>query len=106
MRQSFRLVDTMAVTGPDRPEILEVNFHTNAVGSEIYVRKAALHQKDWWKKPPALRYVAAHHEVGHVDFEARIRQWIDEVAVLPEKAVDDREKVEYDLGSPRVWIDA
>jgi sporulation-control protein len=105
MRQCFRLVDTMAVTGPDRPEILEVHFHTNAVGSEIYVRKAALHQKDWWKKPPVLRYVAAHHEVGHVDFEARIRQWIDEVAVLPEKAVDDREKVEYDLGSPRVWID-
>ncbi|MEV6394673.1 sporulation protein [Streptomyces sp. NPDC051907] len=105
MRQSFRLVDTLAVTGPDRPQHLEVNFHTNAVGSEIYVRKAALHQKDWWQKPPVLRYVAAHHEVGHVDFEARVRQWIDEVAVLPEKAVDDRERVEYDLGGPRVWID-
>ncbi|MGW6866586.1 sporulation protein [Streptomyces sp. NPDC054901] len=105
MRQSFRLVDTSAVTGPDRPQQLEVNFHTNAVGSEIYVRKAALHQKDWWMKPPVLRYVAAHHEAGHVDFEARVRQWIDEVAVLPEKAVDDRERVEYDLGSPRVWID-
>ncbi|MFB6615100.1 hypothetical protein ACFCV9_12940 [Streptomyces sp. NPDC056367] len=105
MRQSFRLVDTRAVTGPDRPEQLEVNFHTDAVGSEIYVRKAALHQKGWWKKPPALRYVAAHHEVGQVDFEARVRQWIDEVAALPEKAVDDRERIEYDLGSPRVWLD-
>ncbi|MFD6874949.1 MULTISPECIES: hypothetical protein [unclassified Streptomyces] len=40
-----------------------------------------------------------------MDFEARVRQWIDEVAVLPEKAVDDREGVEYDLGSPKVWID-
>ncbi|MDX2389372.1 sporulation protein [Streptomyces sp. DK15] len=74
MRQSFRLVDTSAVTGPDRPQQLEVNFHTNAVGSEIYVRKAALHQKDWWMKPPVLRYVAAHHEAGHVDFEARVRR--------------------------------
>lgn len=105
MRQGFRLVDTQAVTGPDRPQHLEVHFHTNAVGAEIYVRKAAQHQKDWWKKPPALRYVAAHHEVGHVDFEARVRQWIDEVAVLPEKAVDDRERVQYDLGSPREWVD-
>jgi sporulation-control protein len=66
----LRLVDTLAVTGPDRPQHLEVNFRTNAVGSEIYVRKAALQQKDWWKKPPVPRYVAAHHEVGHVDFSS------------------------------------
>ncbi|MFC0601285.1 sporulation protein [Streptomyces palmae] len=106
LRQSFRLVDTLAVTGPDRPEHLEVNFHTNAVGCEIFVRKAALFQTIWSEKPPYLRYVAAHHEVGRFDFEAAVRGWIKEVAVLPEKREDDRiERVEYDLGSPRIWID-
>ncbi|MFF5975550.1 hypothetical protein ACFY7C_28980 [Streptomyces sp. NPDC012769] len=40
-----------------------------------------------------------------MDFEVKDSQWIDEVAVLPEKAVDDRERVEYDLGTPRVWVD-
>ncbi|WFB05682.1 sporulation protein [Streptomyces sp. LX-29] len=106
MRQSFRLVDTLAVTGPDRPQNLEMNFHTNAVGCEFFVRKAALFQKTWSEKPPYLRYVAAHHEVGRLDFEAEVRRWIEEVAALPEKLDDDRiERVEYDLGNPRVWSD-
>ncbi|WP_405856369.1 sporulation protein [Streptomyces sp. NBC_00090] len=105
MRQGFRCVATLAVTGPGRPQNLELYFHSNAVGAEIYVRRSGLTQKDWWQKPPALRYVAAHHDVGQVDFEARVRQWIDEVSALPEKAVDDRERVEYDLDGPRIWLD-
>ncbi|MFH9723027.1 sporulation protein [Streptomyces sp. NPDC017254] len=106
MRQGFRLVATLAAAaGPDRPQNMELYLHSNAVGAEIYLRRSGLTQRDWWKKPPAVRHVAAHHEVGHVDFEARVRQWIDEVAALPETAVDDRERVQYDLGSPRVWVD-
>ncbi|MCX5392381.1 sporulation protein [Streptomyces sp. NBC_00094] len=105
LRQGFRLVATLAASEAGRPQNLELYFHSNAVGAEIYVRRSGLTQKDWWQKPPALRYVAAHHEVGHVDFEAKVRQWIDEVCALPEKAVDDRERVEYDLGGPRVWLD-
>ncbi|MFE2558926.1 sporulation protein [Streptomyces sp. NPDC059352] len=105
MRQGFRCVATLAVTGPGRPQNLELYFHSNAVGAEVYVRRSGLTQKDWWQKPPALRYVAAHHEVGQVDFEARVRQWIDEVSALPEKAVDDRERVEYELDGPRIWLD-
>ncbi|MEU8616523.1 sporulation protein [Streptomyces sp. NPDC048623] len=106
LRQSFRLIDTLAVTGPDRPQHLEVNFHSNAVGCEIFVRKAALFQKRWAEKPPYERYTAAHHEVGQADFEAKVRQWIDEVAALPEKREDPRiVRVQYDLGSPRVWCD-
>lgn len=62
-------------------------------------------EKDWWGKPPALRYVAAHHEIGHEDFEAKTRQWIDDVAALPDTAVDDRERVHYHLDSPRWWRD-
>ncbi|MDV5147536.1 sporulation protein [Streptomyces sp. SBC-4] len=105
LRQGFRLVDSLAVHGSDRPQNLELYFHSNAVGAEIYLRKSALTQRDWWQKPPALRRVAAHHEVGQVDLEARVRQWIEEMVALPEKAVDDRERVQYDLGSPRVWLD-
>lgn len=107
MRQSFRLVDTQAVNDTTgRPLNLEVNFHTNAVGCEIFVRKAALSQKFWSEKPPYERYVAAHHEVGRVDFEAAVRRWIEEVTALPEEREDHRvERVQYDLGSPREWTD-
>ncbi|GAA3392567.1 hypothetical protein GCM10017752_29990 [Streptomyces roseoviridis] len=60
-------------------------------------------------------------------FAARVRQWTDEVAALPEKAAGERGRAEYDLGgppgcggtrgraerggrqydlgSPRVWVD-
>ncbi|MFF0556317.1 sporulation protein [Streptomyces sp. NPDC004266] len=102
LRQSFRLIDSQAATRSDRPQHLEVTFHTNAVGSEIYVRKAALFQKRWNEKPPCAYFTAAHHEVGQVDFEAKVRQWIDEVAALPEDREDPR-LAQYDLGRPSVW---
>ncbi|WP_030550064.1 sporulation protein [Streptomyces exfoliatus] len=105
MRQAFRLVASLEASGQGRPQNMELYVHSNAVGAEIFLRRSGLTEKDWWQKPPALRHVAAHHEVGHVDFEARARQWIDEVAALPDKAVDDRIRVQYDLGSPRVWVD-
>ncbi|WP_031010232.1 sporulation protein [Streptomyces sp. NRRL F-5727] len=101
-RQGFPLAGTDA----DLPRSLELYLHSNAVGAEIYLRKASLTEKDWWAKPPALRYVAAHHEIGQVDFEAKARQWIDDVAALPETAVDDRERVDYHLDSPRWWRDS
>ncbi|MEU2119433.1 sporulation protein [Streptomyces sp. NPDC016459] len=105
-RQSFRLVDTLAVQGLPRPQHLEVTFVTNPVGAEIYVRKAALHQKEWARKPPYERYAAAHHEVGQRDFEADVNRWIEEVAALPDKREDPRlERVQYDLGSPREWAE-
>ncbi|MET9726162.1 sporulation protein [Streptomyces zaomyceticus] len=100
-RQGFHL----AATDADHPRNMELYLHSNAVGAEIYLRRAALAEKDWWGKPPALRYVAAHHEIGHVDFEAKARQWIDNVAALPDTAVDDRERVDYHLDNPRWWRD-
>lgn len=66
LRQIFLL------TGP-RP--LELSFHTNAVGSEIFLRDADRHHTAWKDKPPALRAVAAHHDVGRVDFAAEARRW-------------------------------
>ncbi|MFB7518079.1 sporulation protein [Streptomyces sp. NPDC056144] len=103
-RQGFHLAAPTAAgaAGSD----LELYLHSNAVGAEIYLRKAALAEKDWWKKPPALRRVAAHHEIGHVDFEAKAREWIDALAELPETAVDDGEHVYYDLDIPRWWQDS
>lgn len=46
-RQGFHL----AATAADRPRDLELYVHSNAVGAEIYLRRAALSEKDWWGKP-------------------------------------------------------
>ncbi|MDX2391105.1 MULTISPECIES: sporulation protein [unclassified Streptomyces] len=79
LRQSFLLT---RLTGWENPRELELTFHNNAVGCEIYLRRAALHKRHWDDKPPALRYVAAHHDVGRVDFAEEVRRWISEVAAL------------------------
>ncbi|MCX4982625.1 sporulation protein [Streptomyces sp. NBC_00572] len=79
-QQGLLLVDEQA--GQDRPRELELHFHTNAVGCEIFLRKAALKERNWKSKPPARRYVAAHHEVGRVDFGEEVRRWIGEVVLL------------------------
>ncbi|MFB7369709.1 sporulation protein [Streptomyces sp. NPDC056222] len=88
-RQSLLLVDRSP--GHERPRELELNFHTNAVGCEIFLRKAAVHEEYWKSKPPALRFVAAHHEVGRVDFGAEIRRWIGEVALLGDSHAADED---------------
>ncbi|MFB7027631.1 MULTISPECIES: sporulation protein [unclassified Streptomyces] len=79
--QGFLLVDEQR-SGQDRPEELELHFHTNAVGCEIFLRKARIGERYWKRKPPARRYVAAHHEVGRVDFGEAVRRWIGEVDLL------------------------
>lgn len=84
--QGFRLVHPSP--GEGRPGKLELTFHTNAVGSEIFLRKPG-GTKYWDEKPPALRYVAAHHEAGTRDFAADARQWAAEVALLKATARDD-----------------
>ncbi|MFD9035310.1 sporulation protein [Streptomyces sp. NPDC059567] len=88
-RQSIQLIDQL--TGHERPHKLELNFHTNAVGCEIFLRKSALHERYWKSKPPALRFVAAHHEVGRVDFGAEVRRWIGEVALLGDSHAADED---------------
>ncbi|WP_329281625.1 sporulation protein [Streptomyces sp. NBC_00691] len=75
--QGLLLVDERP--GGNRPEELELHFHTNAVGCEIFLREAKLDERYWTKKPPARRFVAAHHEVGHVDFTEAVRRWTGEV---------------------------
>ncbi|WP_323145317.1 sporulation protein [Streptomyces sp. NBC_01565] len=67
------LRQTFLLAGP-RP--LELTFHTNAVGSEIFLREADRRHTSWEDKPPALRFVAAHHEVGHREFTEETRRWI------------------------------
>ncbi|MEU3604775.1 sporulation protein [Streptomyces sp. NPDC035033] len=78
--QGFRLVRPEASEG--RPREVELTFHTNAVGSEIFLRKGRGTTKYWDDRPRALRYVAAHHEVGARDFGADVRAWLEKVAVL------------------------
>ncbi|MCX5227876.1 sporulation protein [Streptomyces sp. NBC_00233] len=77
--QGFLLVDERSPG--DRPKELELHFHTNAVGCEIFLRKAKLDERYWKDKPPARRFTAAHHEVGQVDFGEAVRRWIDEVGL-------------------------
>ncbi|MFE5794755.1 sporulation protein [Streptomyces sp. NPDC056503] len=85
--QGFRLVHPDPAAG--RLGKLELTFHTNAVGSEIFLRKLAGSTKYWEDKPPALRYVAAHHEVGARDFAADVRKWLDEVTLLKSTERDE-----------------
>ncbi|MER5737448.1 MULTISPECIES: sporulation protein [unclassified Streptomyces] len=85
--QGFRLVRPEPAEG--RPRRLELTFHTNAVGSEVFLRRFDGKSTYWDDKPPALRSVAAHHEVGTRDFAADVRTWLDEVAVLEEKDRDE-----------------
>ncbi|MGW1770932.1 sporulation protein [Streptomyces sp. NPDC002104] len=75
------LRQTFLLTGP-RP--LELSFHTNAVGSEIFLRDADRRHTSWQDKPPALRAVAAHHDVGRADFAEETRRWIAGLDALTE----------------------
>ncbi|MFJ5828938.1 sporulation protein [Streptomyces sp. NPDC093089] len=70
---------TSRTDGGDRPRELELTFRTNAVGSEVFVRRASFREHRWKDKDPALRYLAAHHDVGRVDFGAEVLRWISEV---------------------------
>ncbi|MER5311087.1 sporulation protein [Streptomyces sp. NPDC002773] len=79
-RQGLLLVDQLS--DQERPRKLELHFHTNAVGCEIFLREAALDERYWREKPPARRFTAAHHEVGRVDFGEQARRWINEVVHL------------------------
>ncbi|MCX0244728.1 sporulation protein [Streptomyces drozdowiczii] len=81
LTQTFQLADRVG-TG-DRPSRLELSFVTNRVGCEIYLRRAAPAQDDWEDKPPAGSWVAAHHDIGRVDFAAEARTWIDLVTKMP-----------------------
>ncbi|MFD5771342.1 sporulation protein [Streptomyces sp. NPDC127049] len=85
--QGFQLVHPEP--GEDRPGKLELTFHTNAVGSEIFLRKLAGTSKYWDRRPPALRYVAAHHEVGARDLAADVRGWLAAAALLEGSSRDD-----------------
>ncbi|MGW8361870.1 sporulation protein [Streptomyces wedmorensis] len=75
--QGFLL--TSRTDGGDRPGELEVTFRPNAVGSEVFVRRASLRDQYWKDKNPALRCLVAHHDVGRVDFGAEVVRWISEV---------------------------
>ncbi|NML49216.1 sporulation protein [Streptomyces sp. R302] len=79
--QGFRLVDRKG--GEGRPPQLELVFHTNAVGSEIFLRRFRQSADGYWgDQPKALRFAAAHHEVGARDFDADARQWLEGLARL------------------------
>ncbi|MFF9471618.1 sporulation protein [Streptomyces roseolus] len=79
--QGFRLADRRG--GEGRAPRVELVFHTNAVGSEIFLRRFREGGDRYWdNKPKALRFVAAHHEVGSRDFGAEARAWLEALARL------------------------
>ncbi|MEV8531327.1 sporulation protein [Streptomyces sp. NPDC051211] len=75
----LHLRQTFLLTGPRQ---LELAFHTNAVGSEIFLREAYRRHTSWEDKGPALRLVAAHHDVGRLDFTEEARRWISGLDAL------------------------
>ncbi|MFI8321193.1 sporulation protein [Streptomyces sp. NPDC085529] len=89
--QGFRLADRKG--GEGRPQRLELTFHTNAVGCEIFLRRFRETEDGYWKgKPKALRFVAAHHEVGSRDFGADARQWLESLAGLKHGKGDEEDE--------------
>ncbi|MFD6760695.1 sporulation protein [Streptomyces roseolus] len=77
--QGFRLTDRRG--GEGRPSQVELTFHTNAVGSEIFLRRFRQGRDGYWRdQPKALRFVAAHHEVGSRDFGADAQAWLEALA--------------------------
>jgi sporulation-control protein len=83
IHQTFLL--TGHAPGPGRPEGLEVTFQTNAVGALVHVRRAASDAGYWEDKPPARRFPAAHHEVGHADWRTQVRRTLDELVLLEDR---------------------
>ncbi|WP_285624447.1 hypothetical protein [Actinoallomurus iriomotensis] len=45
----------------------------------MFVRPAAPEGRYWNDKPPARRFVAAHHDLDRVDRSAEIQRWIREL---------------------------
>ncbi|MGW4030015.1 sporulation protein [Streptomyces sp. NPDC004838] len=83
--QVFVLSDRMSA--PSRPPELEVVFLVNAVGAMVYVRRAAPLTYSWDDKPRALRFPAAHHEIGRTDWGPKVRELIG--ALGPRDDEDD-----------------
>ncbi|MEU2654130.1 sporulation protein [Streptomyces sp. NPDC007325] len=87
--QGFRLVDERG--GEGRPPRVELTFHTNAVGCEIFLRRFRQGSGGYWNDTPkTLRFVAAHHEVGSRDFGADARQWLADLAAV-ERGTGERD---------------
>ncbi|MFE0776982.1 sporulation protein [Streptomyces sp. NPDC058861] len=80
LHQVFTLADP--TRGADRFADLEVVLHQNAVGAMVYVRRADRSTFRWGGKPRARTFAAAHHEVGHADFAARVRDALRKLALI------------------------
>ncbi|MFD4372107.1 sporulation protein [Streptomyces sp. NPDC058486] len=79
--QGFTLADRQG--GEGRPPRVELTFHTNAVGSEIFLRRHRQTGDGYWNsKPKPLRFVAAHHEADTRDFTPEAHQWLTDLATM------------------------
>ncbi|MGP2435671.1 sporulation protein [Streptomyces sp. JW3] len=59
---------------------LELVLLTNAVGCEILLRRAGHGVLPWREKPPARRFLAAHHDLERTDWSRLVRDWLRQVA--------------------------
>jgi sporulation-control protein len=61
---------------------LERIFLTNAVGCEILLRRSGHGVQFWEEKPPARRFVVAHHGLGRTDWDRLVGDWLRRVRAV------------------------
>ncbi len=78
----YQLLDLRDRTTDGAGTDLELVFLTNAVGCEILLRRAGHGVRYWDEKPPAGRFVAAHHDLDSTDWNRRVGDWLGRVKAL------------------------
>ncbi|MEU4465971.1 sporulation protein [Streptomyces sp. NPDC024017] len=61
---------------------LELVFLTNAVGCEILLRRSGHGVQSWEEKPPARRFIVAHHDLDRTDWNQLVRDWLRQVRAV------------------------
>ncbi|MFF4963926.1 sporulation protein [Streptomyces sp. NPDC001037] len=61
---------------------LELVLLTNAVGCEVLLRRSGHGVRSWEEKPPAGRFVVAHHDLDRTDRNRLVGDWLREVRAV------------------------
>ncbi|MGW0672619.1 sporulation protein [Streptomyces sp. NPDC002746] len=61
---------------------LELVLLTNAVGCEILLRRSGHGIQSWDEKPPAERFVVAHHDLDRSDWNRLVGDWLRRVGAV------------------------
>ncbi|MFG2670401.1 hypothetical protein [Streptomyces sp. NPDC048445] len=61
---------------------LELVLVTNAVGCEVLLRRSGHGIQSWDEKPPAERFIVAHHDLDRTDWNRLVGDWLRRVRAV------------------------